>query len=74
MSVGPLCLVFSFMFSQATCLFLHPTKPYQGINFLYQRFLSAAYLDTTELFLSMHAWSSRVNCMGFDLYFAFPCI
>ena len=42
----PLHLVSSFVFNQAACLF-HPTKPYQGINFLYQRFLTAAYLDAT---------------------------
>ena len=27
-------------------------EPYQGINFPCQHFLSAAYLDTTELFQS----------------------
>ena len=48
MSVCPLRLVFSFTFNQAACL-LHPTKPYQGINFLYQHFISAAYLNATEL-------------------------
>ena len=50
-SVGSLCLVFSFIFNQVAC-FLHPTKPYQGVNFPYQHFLSAAYLDTMELFQS----------------------
>ena len=45
-----MCLVFSFIFNQAACLLLHPTKPYRGVNFPYQRFLSAAYLDATELF------------------------
>ena len=46
----------SFIFNQAACL-LHPTKPYRGINFPYQHFLSAAYLDATELFQS---WISEV--------------
>ena len=51
-SVGPLHLVFSFIFNQAACLLLHPTKPYRGVNFSYQRFLSGAYIDATELFQS----------------------
>ena len=51
-SVGPLHLVFSFIFNQAACLILHPMKPYRGANFPYQRFLSAAYLDAIELFES----------------------
>ena len=50
-SVGPLRLMFSFIFNQAACL-LHPMKPYRGFNFPYQRFLSAPYLDATELFQS----------------------
>ena len=52
MSVGPLCLVISFIFNQAACLLLYPTKLYQDINFPYQHFLSAEYLDATELFQS----------------------
>ena len=36
-SVCPLRL-FSFIFNQSVCL-LHPTKPYRGVNFLYQHFL-----------------------------------
>ena len=56
MSVGPLRLVFSFIFIQAACL-LHTAKPYRGVNFLYQCFLSAAYLDATKLFQS---WISEV--------------
>ena len=51
-SVSPLDLVFSFIFHQAACLLHHPMKSYQGVNFPYQRFLSAAYLDATELFQS----------------------
>ena len=47
MSVDPLRLVFSFIFNQAVCLLLHPTNPYQGINFL---LFSAAYSDATKLF------------------------
>ena len=39
---------FSFLLS-SICL-LHPTKPYRGINFPYDYFLSAAYLDATEHF------------------------
>ena len=39
-----------FLFNQAGSLLLHPTKPYRGINFLYQHFLSEEYLDATELF------------------------
>ena len=50
MRVGPLRLFFYFIFSQAACLLLHPTKPYGSINFPYQHFLSAVYLDATELF------------------------
>ena len=51
-SVDPLHLVFSFIFNQAACL-LHPTKPYRGVNFLYQHILSATYyIDATELFQS----------------------
>ena len=38
-----------FTFDQTICI-LHPMKPYCGINFLYQHFLPAAYLDATELF------------------------
>ena len=45
MSVGPLCLVVSFIFNQAACL-LHPTKPYRGINSM----STLSYLDTTEKF------------------------
>ena len=37
------CLFFSFIFNQAACLLLHPTKPYRGVNFPYQHFLEAAY-------------------------------
>ena len=48
-TVGPLCLVVSYIFNQAACL-LHPTKPYQGVNFQYEHFLSAAHLNATELF------------------------
>ena len=51
-----LCLVFSYIFNQAACL-LHPMKPYHGNDFPYQHFLSAAYLDVTELFQS---WISEV--------------
>ena len=57
MSVGPLRLVISFIFNQAACLLLHPTKPFQGVNFLHHHFLLAAYLDATELFQS---WISSV--------------
>ena len=56
-SIGPLHLSFSFIFNQAACLLLHSMKPYQGINFPYQHFLSAAYLDAAELFQS---WISEV--------------
>ena len=38
-SVRPVCLVFSFIFNQAVCLLLHPTKPYQSIHFPYQHCL-----------------------------------
>ena len=42
----------NFIFNQAACLLLHPTKPYRGVNFPYQHFLSAVHLDATELFQS----------------------
>ena len=48
----PLLLVFCFIFNQAASLLLYPTSPYRGIDFLYQHFLSAAYLDATELYQS----------------------
>ena len=47
MSKGPLHLVF-LLSSIKLIVFLL----YQSVNFLYQHFLLAAYLDTTELFQS----------------------
>ena len=49
LSVRPVRLVLSFIFNQAACLLLHPTKPYRGVNFPYQHFHNRA----TKLFKAL---------------------